>query len=327
MADRVLLTGPNGYVGGRVAQALAADGRFALRLAGRREPSYLPSLAGVEFAQWPDLASMQVDEAPLAKSLEGLSHVVHLAAPHEIDSAKDPERATLVTTIGTQRLLRLAEKAGVKRFVYFSTAHVYGAPLAGTLTEQSLPRPMHPYAITHKAAEDFVLATNVRPAMRGVVVRLSNSVGAPASPEVDRWTLLANDLCRQAVTTGKMVLKSSGLQWRDFIPMQDVCRAVAHLLTVDREALADGLFNLGAGSARVIDIVEMIQRIAGEELGHKPEIVRPAPSPGEAHAELNFRTDKLRSTGFRPQGRLEQELRETLQLCSTAFRSDFRTAL
>ncbi|MDB5293555.1 MAG: hypothetical protein JWL69_4796 [Phycisphaerales bacterium] len=321
MAERVLLTGPNGYVGGRMAKALAADGRFALRLAGRRTPAYLASLSNVEFVQWPDLASMQVNEEPLARSLDGVSHVVHMAAPHEIDSAKDPERATLVTTIGTQRLLRLAEKAGVQRFLYFSTAHVYGAPLAGVLTEQSVPRPTHPYAITHRAAEDFVLAVNARPAMRGIVVRLSNSVGAPAAPDVDRWTLLANDLCRQAVTTGKMVLKSSGLQWRDFIPMHDVCRAVAHLLTVDRSTLGDGLFNLGAGSRRVIDIVEMIEKIAGEELGRRPEIIRPAPAHGEAHAELDFRTDKLRSTGFRLDGNLEHELRETLQLCTTAFKN------
>lgn len=316
MPPRVLLTGPNGYVGGRLALSLAADERFALRLAGRKRPAYIVQHSEVEFCPWPDLATWPIDEASIAKSLEGVEHVVHLAAPHEIFAAAEPEKATLATTVGTQVLLRLTARAGVKRLIYFSTAHVYGAPLAGSLTEQSPTRPAHPYAITHRAAEDFVLAGK----LRGIVVRLSNSVGAPATPDVDRWTLLANDLCRQAVTTGKLILKSSGLQWRDFIPMTDVCRAVAHLLLLDPQLLGDGLFNLGASSRRVIDLAEMIAVQAGKVLGSPPPVLRPDPAPGETHPTLDFRTDKLRSTGFSLQGNLQEELSQTLQLCASSFR-------
>ena len=68
-----------------------------------------------------------------------------------------------------------------------------------------LPLPDIPYAITHRAAEDFTLMFASRGKLDARVVRLSNAFGAPAHGSVDRWTLLVNDLCRQAVETKKLV--------------------------------------------------------------------------------------------------------------------------
>ena len=114
--------------------------------------------------------------------------IVHLAAMNEMDCARDPAAALEVNTALTLRLLNAAVAAGVRRFVYLSTAHVYGAPLRGHIDERALPRPVHPYAITHRAAEDFVLAAFDAGRIEGVVLRLSNGVGAPAHAAVDRWT-------------------------------------------------------------------------------------------------------------------------------------------
>jgi UDP-glucose 4-epimerase len=197
---------------------------------------------------------------------------------------------------------------------------VYGAPLVGVLTERSPTRPVHPYAITHRAAEDFVFGEASRGGLEPLVIRLSNAVGAPASATVERWTLLVNDLSRQIVVDGRMTLRSAGLQQRDFIPMTDVCRAIAHLLEQPAERLQDGLFNLGGGrSLRVIDVAQRLAARAEALLGFLPEIARPAPRDGESAPTLDYRIDKLLGSGFSLEGDLDRELEDTLRFCQAVF--------
>ncbi len=311
---RVLVTGSGGYLGGRVREALAKEARFSLRLGTRQPP------AGASDEDIVSLGGFDAASAPLmGRACRDMDAVVHLAALNEIESEADPVRAVDVNVAGTLRLVEAAREAGVGRFVYMSTAHVYG-PLVGTIDEDRPTRPRHPYAITHRAAEDFVFAAAARSAMRPIVFRLSNAVGAPRTAETPRWTLLVNDLCRQLATTGKMVLRSSGLQARDFIAMSDVTRAIAHVLDVDAAILGDGLFNLGGDrSVRVIDMAERIASRAESITGVRPPIVRPAPSPAEEHKALDFRTEKLAQTGFSRTGDLGAELDETIRVCLRAF--------
>jgi UDP-glucose 4-epimerase len=261
-----------------------------------------------------------VDAKTYGQALEGVQAVVHLAAVNEIESLADPEKALRVNTLGTLKLLRATVAAGIERFMYFSTAHVYGAPLVGDIEEQTLTRPVHPYAITHHAAEEFVLAAHDEQRLAGIVVRLSNGFGAPAHARVDRWTLLANDLCRQAAQTQQLTLRSSGLQQRDFITLADVGRAVSHLLNLPRITCGNGLFNLGGEcSLSVWDMAQRIAKRCQAVLGFLPPIVRPEPRPDETTVPLHYRMDKLKQSGFRLSGNIDVELDDALRLCHQAF--------
>lgn len=310
----VLITGGFGYLGGRIAVAMAADLGVSVRLGSRqlRFPDWLPQAEGVVC----DLHNM----ASLLAAMKGVQVVVHLAAMNEKDCLAEPREAVRVNTLGTLMAIQAAVTAGVERFIYFSTAHVYGTPLAGNFTEQTIPRPRHPYAITHHAAEDFVLAAHDQRQLVGIVVRLSNGFGAPTHQGVDSWTLLVNDLCRQATQTGKMVLRSSGMQQRDFIPITDICCAVKHLIELSRRKCGDGLFNLGGGAS--LSVWQMTQRIAMRcqaVLGFTPEIIRLGPASDEKNQDLNYRIDKLKKTGFNQMGDMDAEIDATLLFCRDAF--------
>lgn len=181
MSYSVLLTGGLGYLGGRLACALVAVGhqvRCGTRRPGAAAPDWLPGMSMVML----DWASTEA----LTEACRGVDCIIHLAAMNEVESTRDPVGALEMNGLASLRLLEAAKAAGVRRFVYFSTAHVYGAPLQGSIDETSLPRPVHPYAITHKVAEDFVLAAHDRKQIEGVVIRLSNGFGAPVTPDVDR---------------------------------------------------------------------------------------------------------------------------------------------
>ncbi len=310
----VLVTGAFGYIGGRVARHLSALGH-TLRLGTRR--------AGVQPPEWirnGEVFTCNVfDDGQLEAACDGVDCVVHLASVNENVCAADPALALNVNGIGTLRTLLSAIQAGVGRFIYLSTAHVYGAPLTGIITEATLPKPLHPYAISHRTAEDFVLAAQAKGDIDGIVLRLSNGFGAAECADVDRWTLLVNDLCRQAVTTGRMIMRSPGNDERDFVTLEDTARAVAHFVGLDRMALGNGLFNVGSGrSIQVHEMVELIAQRCETMLGLRAAIVRPD-SQGSAPASLDYRIDKLRATGFMSAGNMQGEIDATLKLCQTAF--------
>jgi UDP-glucose 4-epimerase len=129
--------------------------------------------------------------------------------------------------------------------------------------------------------------------------------------------LLVNDLCRQAVNLRSMTLRSTGLQRRDFITLQDLSRVVAHMIDLPNNQIGDGLFNVGSGkSSRIIDKVELIQARCTEVLGYTPEIIRRQPAQNDESPNLDYTIDKLLNTGFSLSGNPTLEVDETLRMCN-----------
>jgi UDP-glucose 4-epimerase len=284
----IVVTGATGYVGGRLVAHLAGAGA-KVRSVGR-EPAadwLLPLAAGGHFAL--DLATDALDGI-----CDGADAVIHLAGPNEVAAAADPDAALAVTATATRRVAAAASAAGVPRLVYGSTVHVYGAAMTpgATVSEDTLPEPRHPYAIARLAAEHIAAAAG--PPL--VVLRMTNTVGAPMAASVDRWSLLVNDLCRQAVTTGEVALQSAGDQWRDFVPLVGAVRVLA------ASAMGDGpppgTYNLGSGRpVTVRDMAEMVQGAIEARTGHRPPLRAPAPT-GPPPAPYRVSVGRLAACGW-----------------------------
>jgi len=313
MKGNVLVTGGLGYLGGRLSKHLAGREGCALRLTCRRAGAAVtPSWAeGMEV-----VAADFGDDRDLTPLCQDMEAVVHLAAMNTAQCADDPEQARRVNVTGTLNLWDAAKKAGVQRFIYVSTAHVYGAPLEGVLDEDTLPRPVHPYSETHLAAEKIVLSGD---GPLGVVLRLSNAIGTPADKDADCWMLAANDLCRQAVAGNGLELRGSGLDVRDFVSVFDICRSVEHFLTLDGGAMEDRVFNVGGGAMTMLALAERIASRAEVVMGRRPDIRRKEPSPGEEPHRLDYRTDRLFGSGYTPTGKIDDEIYATLKFCRQAF--------
>jgi len=132
--------------------------------------------------------------------------------------------------------------------------------------------------------------------------------------------LLVNDLCRQAVTTQSMVLRSSGLQRRDFVPLHDVCRAIDHLLHLPGQDLAKNLFNVGGEwSPTVWEVACLVQQRCIVALGFQPKLTRVPPGAEERSSELDYRIDALRQTDFQLRANRAAEIDRLLNLCQASF--------
>jgi UDP-glucose 4-epimerase len=310
---RVLVTGGSGYIGGRLVRALLSDASFSVTIAGRlAQPSQLGVRTRV--VDWNNPASL--DAACRAQDM-----VVHLAAMNEQDCEREPLLALRSNGLATLMLLRAAQSAGVRRFVYLSTSKVFGANPTGTIDESRVPRPENHYAITHRIAEDYVLAAHDNGHLQGIVMRLSNSLGAPADPGVNAWMSIGNDFCRQAATTKRIALKSSGLAWRNFIAMADTVAAVRHALTMPFGLLSDGLFHLGGPETlRIWDLALRIAGRADKMFEQSTKVERASEQSATVHQMLEWRTDKFCSTGWKATTTLDEEIDGTLRMCRDAFK-------
>jgi UDP-glucose 4-epimerase len=133
---------------------------------------------------------------------------------------------------------------------------------------------------------------------------------------VNRWTLVFNDLCRQAMTSGEMVIKSSGKQQRDFISLHDVAAAVDHFLFKNSKKWDDGLFNLGGDcSFSILEVAKTIATVYEKKYGKSVPIQIVRKDKGERYGPVHFNIDKLKKTGFCLTGNMEKEIEQTLSLC------------
>lgn len=312
----ILITGGFGYIGGRLAQYLGnIYGDTNIRLLARNS-SYVPDWVGDKTVVKGDV----LDISSLKSACEDIDTVIHLAALNEIDSAKDPLAALRVNGEGTLNLISAATMSHVEQMIYFSTFHVYGLNAFGNITENTVPLPVHPYAITHHVSEDFVRMVNNKKEIKGVILRLSNGFGCPTHPQINRWSLAVNNLCLQVVLNNKMVLKSSGKQCRDFITLTDVSRCVEHLLSVDSKKLDDVncIYNLGGEfSCSVLDVAKLIKKRCEKVLGLSPEITIGKDNVSNKIFEkpLVYNIDKIKKTGFKLATNVDEEIDKTIIFC------------
>jgi UDP-glucose 4-epimerase len=314
---RILITGGFGFVGGRLAVHLAQAGHQIV-LGSRNSitpPAWLPQSEVVQI-EWEDGRALE-------HSCNGADAVIHAAGMNAQECASDPIAALAFNGVATARLVAAASRAGVQRFIYLSTAHVYASPLVGAITEDTCPHNLHPYSSSHHAGESAVLSASQRGQIEGIVLRLSNAFGAPVHEDVNCWTLVVNDLCRQAVTKRSFTLRSAGVQRRDFVTLQDVSRAASHVLDLSKEHMGDGVFNIGgAWTPRVIDMADLIRARCSAVLGFVPALIRTEPDEGEAALDLDFKIDRLLASGFELSGNAATEIDATLLFCHEAFGSD-----
>lgn len=312
---KLVIVGGLGYVGGRIAKHFSDIGRWKVVATTRGEGVSAPNWLQGEVVK----ADIEDGDA-LADIFSDAQAVIHLAAMNEIESGKDPLRAAAVNGTGTLNVLSAAIRANVPRFIYFSTAHVYGSPLQGHLVESVLPAPVHPYAISHRNAEDWVLAEQLKGSIATCVMRLSNAIGPPASTHANRWTLLVNDLCRQAATHGTLTLRSAGYDLRNFITLSDVAKAAEHMLALTDSEWNNGLFNLGGDlTCSVLEMAERISYLAAELLGEKISFHRPNKPVPQATPHLNYDCSRLTATGFARLDDYDQAIKDTLTYCMNQF--------
>jgi UDP-glucose 4-epimerase len=312
---RILITGGLGYLGGRLDQYLAIDKSNTIILASRNPINTIDWLPQTRIVN-----ILWSSNTELEMICSGVDVVIHLAGMNAKDCSKDPSSALQVNGLATSRLLQSAIKQNVKRFVYLSSSHVYDSPLTGKITEKSAVKNLHPYASSHKAGEDAVMFAHFLGEIEGVVIRLSNSFGAPADINANCWSLVTNDLCKQAIQHSKMTIKDTKMQRRDFISLTNVCRAINHLIKLPKSQLDNGLFNIGGEwTPRIIDVATILSKRIYKLLGKKIDIEARSLNKDLITPSLDYDISKVKSTNFKLINNRNDEFDDLIQFCNDSF--------
>jgi len=294
---RVLITGATGYIGGRLIEVLAkSKNNFKITI-GLRPNSIFKS------EKFPNITTKSIDlssPSVLDEICKGIDVVIHLAGINARDCENDSAKALLVNSVGTANLLHAAIHNSVKRFICMSSIHVYGELLSGEINEKSNTNPSHPYSISHKSAEELVEYAHSKNKIEGIIVRLSNSIGPPVNKEVNCWELLVNDLCVQALTSNRMIIRTSGTQTRDFLPMAETCQIIEHLMLIPSNKIGDGYFNAGSGTSRtVLEMTKIIRDRVFKATNNSPKIFCKIDDLYKSDLFMNYSIKRLKKSGFK----------------------------
>lgn len=163
-----LITGVTGFIGRSLCTTLKEEGYF-VRAAIRNN---VRDLSGVdEYIEVGDIN----ESTDWQQALIGVDAVIHLAARVHVmnDSAADPiEAFRKVNTLGTERLARMAAKAGVRRFIFVSSVKVNGEGALRPYTERDIPAPQDAYGISKREAEDLLSCIADETGLQTVILRL-----------------------------------------------------------------------------------------------------------------------------------------------------------
>lgn len=303
----VLVTGGAGYIGSHMVLELLDAGQSVVVIdnlsTGFRSavPRQVPLVVGDVGDQ--DLLRAVVDK-------HDISAVIHFAGSIVVpESVADPLGYYHNNTVKSRALIELAVSAGIKHFIFSSTAAVYGNPEQIPVSEEARLAPMSPYGWSKLMTEIMLKDASAAHDLRYVALRYFNVAGADPAGRAGQSTPRATHLIKVACETalgkrnhidvfGTDYPTADGTCIRDYIHVKDL--VAAHMRALDhlRGGGKSDVFNCGYSKGfSVLEVIEAVKRVAGRTFD-----VRLAPRRAGDPAAIVAGSEKIRSRlGWAPE--------------------------
>ncbi len=264
-----LVTGGAGFIGSNIVEELLRRGERVRILdnfsTGKRENIVqLQQKLAAESNNHLQLELVEGDVRSyhiVREAVEGVDFILHQAAlPSVPRSVKDPITSNEVNVVGTLNILNAAREARVRRIVYASSSSVYGDLDVLPKTEDMLPKPLSPYAVSKLAGEKYCQVFTRLYGLETVILRYFNVFGPRQDPNSQYSAVIPKFI--QLIKNGESpVIYGDGSQSRDFTYVSNVVEA--NLLACEQglEELSGEVFNIAFGKRVTInDLVEAINK-------------------------------------------------------------------
>lgn len=312
----VFIAGGSGYVGGVLAKALAIAGHN-VTIGTTQEILSMPDSAvsimgGIDYG----------DMAYLSAHIGSMDVIINSAGPNSTICKNFPETSISNRVKIAANLYEAIDPGNRCKYIYISSAHVYSDNLVGTITEESKTLGSTPYAKSHIAAEKKL--SQISSSREGdiTILRLSNVYGQPAYSSPECWTLLVNDICRQAIETGEIILKSDGTLARDFIYTKDVARLIEFIIRHDFQDNSNfRILNIGSNIAYTVkNVANIVAEACGiGEIVCADVMNNKVNSSRDEYINLDYQSQYIYSHNVIEKRDIRESIIELLEFCKENF--------
>ena len=313
-----LITGGAGYIGTHIADLFIADGKDVVLL----DSLYQGLESRVEYIRKKHNQDIPLEVVDIRDytavenilSNQEFAGIVHTAALKAVgESVEKPDEYKEVNFTATTELLKLAQKHGVKKFLFSSTAAVYGSPDTMEPCKENGPlAPISPYGSTKLDAESKVSEFINTPGNTGTSLRFFNVVGSAAQELLDNSVenlvpiVLGKLRNNEApVIYGTDYPTQDGTCVRDYVDVRDI--AAAHLVAANATSVIPPIINVGTGrGASVREIIKLVLDATNKSDTEVIEDPRRAGDPAFLCANVDLAAKEM---GFKSKYSLEESIR------------------
>ncbi|MEZ4670900.1 MAG: NAD-dependent epimerase/dehydratase family protein [Anaerolineae bacterium] len=315
MAQRILITGGAGFIGGHIAELLLARGHQVVALDNLATGSRSNLPDGAEFVHG-DVTDVDALAFAFAR---GIDAVMHIAGQASIRlSYSDPTNDLNVNTLGTIRVLQACLRYRVPRLLYASSMVIYGSTPQTPTPEEAAPDPVSYYAITKYAGERYVQTTALRPDLgfdfNVTSFRMFNVYG-PRQSLTNAYQGVFAIFVGNVLRGEPIKIYSDGEQARDFVHVSDVARAWCDAL--DAPATYGQVMNVGTGQPTSVNaLVDLVLAAFGHSRATYPVEYHPAHA-GDMRLSAADISRARELLNWQPQVAVEQGMAETIAWAKT----------
>ncbi|WP_163099329.1 NAD-dependent epimerase/dehydratase family protein [Peribacillus alkalitolerans] len=252
------------------------------------------------------LIEKDIREDDLFDSLKdrGIESIIHLAAQTSVpDSVNDPLYDESENIEATIKMLMVAKKLGVKKFIFASSAAVYGNNPACPLKESERLYPTSPYGISKMTGEQYVQVLCNQYGIEPVILRYANVFGPKQSNEGEGGVIKI--FIDKIIKNDTLQIFGDGGQTRDFIYVEDI--AFAHLQALQSPG---GLYNVGTNTeVSVNELVDILKKVSQKDLN----VEYGAPREGDIYRSCLDNTEISQKFDWQPKFTFEEGLKKTYE--------------
>ena len=306
MSDKILVVGGCGYIGSHVVRQLSEAGRTVL-VYDNLSTGFRDALTHGEELIEANLDDRQALDAAFLR--HRFATVLHFAASIIApESVYQPLKYYGNNTRNTLGLLEACVTHNVQRFIFSSTAAVYGIPEGGVASEESATAPINPYGTSKLMSEWMLRDTSAAHGMQYVALRYFNVAGADPQARMGQRTPDATHLIKVACQAALGMRDSvsiygvdyptpDGTGIRDYIHIEDLASAHLHALEYLEKGGKPTVMNVGYGQgSSVRDVLKLVQEVSGINF----RVIEAEQRPGDPASLVACAERILNLTGWRP---------------------------
>lgn len=312
MGLRVLVTGGAGFIGSHLVEHFVGEGADVRVLdnfrSGHQSNLDAASARCAETGASVTLIEGSItDRDAVRRALDGgVDYVFHFAAMISVpESMLKPIECVEMNAIGTLIVLEEAERAGVQKLTFSSSAAVYGDNPTVPKIESMVPEPKSPYAVTKLDGEYYLRSFATEGRLATASMRYFNVFG-PRQDPASAYAAAVPIFIAKALAGEPLTIFGDGGATRDFVFVKDIVAANVFLA---QHPTASETYNIGYG--RSLSIGDLARKIVAMT-GSSSPIIHAAERPGDVRHSMAS-ADKIAALGFKPERDFDEALATTIE--------------